>query len=160
LSPAPTAGIAPISPAEWRRSGVALLDAIVAAVILGVALAAIIGLQGRAISAQSVGEQLATAARLADEQLNLVLARGPDDYARRFPMQGPCDEPFESFRYALTISGGMGNQPYAVGVVISWETASGPRSIEVRTLMAPRPGELPERRPDQAVDRAGGGGLP
>ncbi len=160
MSPALSSSPAQITHARRLRSGVALLDAIVAAVILGVALAAIIGLQGRAISAQSVGEQLATAARLADEQLNLVLARGPDDYARRFPMQGPCDEPFESFRYDLTISGGIGQQPYSVGVVISWETASGPRSVEVRTLMAPRPGEQPERRPDEAVNRNGGGGLP
>ena len=37
---------------------------------------------GRALSSQAVGERLSTAATLADEQLHLVLARGPDDYAR------------------------------------------------------------------------------
>ncbi len=72
------------------RPGVALLDAIIAAVVLGIALATIIGLTGQALSSQAMGEQIQTAAMLADEQLNLVLARGPDNYAKSWPVSGPC----------------------------------------------------------------------
>ena len=66
------------SGAAGSRRGVALIDAIIAAVILGVALSAIIGLGNQALNSQRVGEELRTAAMLADEQLNLVLARGPE----------------------------------------------------------------------------------
>ena len=81
-----------------RARGVVLVDLLVAAVLMGVALAVLVGMAGRALSSQSTGERLATAAMLADEQLNLVLARGPDQYASRYEVEGACEAPFESFR--------------------------------------------------------------
>jgi Tfp pilus assembly protein PilV len=137
---------------RWGR-GVALLDAIVAAMILGIALSAIIGLSGRALRSQQVGEQLAIAARLADEQLALVLARGPDDYAKRFPVSGTCDAPYTAYTWKLDLSGGSGNEPFDAKVTIAWSDSATPRSVEVSTKIAPRPGEIPDRKPAQAVDR-------
>lgn len=136
------------------RRAVALLDAIVAAIILGVALSAIIGMGNQAIVSQSTGERLAIAARLADEQLNLVLARGPDGYATRFKLEGPCDEPFQEYRYQLEFVG-SGSEAYRVKCTIFWPASLGERSVVVETMIAPRPGEDPDpdRRPAEAVER-------
>lgn len=138
-----------------RERGVVLVDAIVAAVLLGVALAVMIGLGGRALSAQSTGEQLQTAAMLLDEQLNLVLARGPDNYAGRFPVQGQCDKPYDNFTYHLDFSEGQSGDAYRVLATVTWMSGGKPRSESIETLIAPRLGDEPDpvRRPDEAVNR-------
>lgn len=133
-----------------RPRAFALVDAIVAAVLLGVSLAVIIGLSGQSVSAQARGRDLRTAAMLADEQLNLVLARGPDDYARRFPTEGPCDPPFDRFRYRLDFLSGSASDAYLVRATISWYTGVTPESLVIETLIAPRRGDDPD--PDRAPD--------
>lgn len=121
--------------------GFALVDVIVATVLLGVSLAVTISLAGRAVSSQRVGEELATAALLADEQLHMVLARGPDDYARRYSVQGTCEAPFEAYRYSLAFSGGTSTgDPYKVAASITWSSSGSPRSLTIDTLIAPRTG--------------------
>src|ERR1043165_8018707 len=114
-----------------------------------------IGLGGRALSAQTSGEQYQTAAMLLDEQLNLVLARGADNYAGRFPVQGECDRPFQNFSYHLEISEGQSGDPYRVVATVSWLVGGKQRSESVETLIAPRLGGEPdpERKPGEAVNR-------
>jgi len=140
-----------------RRGGFALLDVIIASIILGISIAAIIGLTGRSLAAQKTGEELQIAASLADEQLALVLARGPDGYAQRFPVTGACDEPFQRFRYTLTFTGGSGNDPFNVNVTITWAAGGGgaQQSISIDTLIAPREGDDPDpdRKPPDATQR-------
>lgn len=137
------------------RRGVALIDAIVGAVVLGISLAAIIGLGGQAARSQSHGEELQVAAMLADEQLNLVLARGPDDYAKRFPVRGQCEAPFERFGFELAISGGTGGAPYRVRTKIAWPSGGDSRSLVIEAFIAPRPGDDPDpiRYPGAPVER-------
>jgi Tfp pilus assembly protein PilV len=149
----------PTSPPHHLRPsrGFALIDVITAAILLGVALAVVIGLISRAISSQKLGEDLQVAAMLADEQLNLVLARGPDEYSKQFPTDGACDAPFERFSYALDINGGSDSSPYTVAVTIRWP--GGPsrdgRSITIETLMASRLGDDPDpdRLPVEPIQR-------
>ncbi|MBL0870699.1 MAG: hypothetical protein IBJ18_09005 [Phycisphaerales bacterium] len=136
--------------------GVALIDAIVAAVVLGIALTVIIGLTARAIGSQSQGERLQTAAMLADEQLNLVLMRGGDDYAKRYKMSGPCDAPFQQYQYQTDISGGQSGEPYTVKVTISWTEPSGRGDkVVIETFLAPKVGGEadPDRKPATAPER-------
>lgn len=141
------------------RRGFALADVIVGTVILGAALAVIIGLAGRAVTSQAQGQELSDAAHLADEQLQMVLARGPDDYLRRFPVQGTCEAPFERYRYVLAFSGGTSiGDPYKVSATIAWKGAGGDKSLTVDTLMAGRTGNPdgesdPIRTPPAAIDR-------
>jgi Tfp pilus assembly protein PilV len=132
-----------------------LIDAIVAAVLLGVALAVMIGLGGRALSAQGTGEQLQTAAMLLDEQLNLVLARGADNYGSRFPTQGPCDIPFQNYFFKLEFSEGQSGDAYRVVATVSWMSGGRQMHESIETLIAPRLGDEPDptRRPDEAVNR-------
>lgn len=137
------------------RRGIVLVDAIVASILLGVSLSVIIGLAGTSISAQTQGEELQTAAMLLDEQLSLVLARGPDSYGSRFNVEGDCDPPFERFQYRLDISGGNGGDAYHVVATVTWKTGGRSRSESVETYIAPRLGDEPDpdRRPQQNVDR-------
>ena len=137
------------------RRGVALMEAIIASIILGVALAFMVSMSTTAVKTQTEGEALQTAAMLADEQLNMVLARGVDEYAKRFPVSGNCDAPFQRFRYELAIKGGGDVQASDVIVTISWPTTTGDRSINIATAIAGRPGETadPDRQPATTVTR-------
>jgi len=140
------------------RRGFALVDVIVGAVILGASLAVVVGLAGQAVTAQLKGQDLTTASMLADEQLNLVLARGPDDYQKRFRSEGPCDEPFDDYSYSVKIDGTGQSAPYEVSATITWSRAWGPQSLTIRTLVASRiAGEEfepdPERRPETPIQR-------
>jgi Tfp pilus assembly protein PilV len=132
-----------------------LIDAIIGSILLGIALAAIISLSGRALASQATGEQLQIAAMLLDEQLNLVLARGADDYAARFAAEGACEAPFERFRYKLEFSGGSGGAAYTVTATVFWVQGGRERSESVRTMIAPRLGDEPDpdRRPGRTVER-------
>ena len=134
---------------------VVLVDVLVAAMLLGIALAAMVSLTARALEMQRRGEELQTVAMLLDEQLNLVLARGPDDYASQYPVEGQCDAPFASYRYALSLSGGEGGEPYLVTVKISWVSAGAVRTESIETYIAPRLGEEPnpERKPADPIVR-------
>lgn len=137
------------------RRGAVLVDAIVGTILLAGALAVMIGLSGRALSAQIEGEHLEAAASLLDEQLNLVLAHGPDDYAKQFPTEGVCEAPFTGYRYQLDIRSATGGEPYTVRATVTWRSAGRDRSASVETLIAPRLGDDPDpdRRPEQSVDR-------
>ena len=138
------------------RRGFALVDAIVGGVLLGLSLTAVIGLTGSAVSAQMQGEQLQTAAALADERLNLVLATGPEAYTSVFPLKGPCDPPFEMFSYEITLTPQGDGNPYFVRAEVRWKSGARPQSVGVETLVAPRVGDDPDpdRKPLESVDRA------
>lgn len=139
-----------------RRSGVVLVDAIVGALLVAIALAVILGLAGRSISMQAEGERMRVAAMLLDEQLQLVLARGPDGYASRFGLEGVCEAPYAAYRWRLKMEGGTGGSPYDVTATVAWNDLSGAeRSESVSTRIAPRLGDEPdpERRPSVQVER-------
>lgn len=135
--------------------GVALVDALAAVIILGVSLSVILSLAGQAVSSQRQGDDLATAAMLADEQLQMVLARGADDYAKTVPMNGNCDAPFDRFRYKMEITDGSAINPFRVKATIAWDDAGRERSITIETLVATRstPANQSDRVPTTPVDR-------
>lgn len=137
------------------RRGFSLVEAVVAAAVLGVALVVVIGLTGDAVSAQSRAERLETAARLADEQLNLVLALGPEGYEAQFPASGRCDPPFEDFAYDVALVPGAGGEAYRVRATITWPDGARSRQLTLETRVAPRLGEDPdpERKPQETLSR-------
>lgn len=137
------------------RRGVALIEVIVAAVILGIAVSGVMGLVARAVSSQSEGERIETAARLADERLNLVLATGAEAHASVFPLAGVCEEPFAEYRYEVEIESASGGNAYRVRAAVSWVQGGRARSVVLETLIAPRPGEDPDpdRKPAETLSR-------
>ncbi len=147
---------------RWRTRrraprGFVLVDAIVAGVLLGVGLSVVIGLTGSAIASQRKGEELQRAAMLADEQLNLVIAVGPEAFPSVFETKGRCDPPFEDYAYEVRLSPGEGAEPYLVEAEIFWRSGGGERSLLVQTFAAPRRGDEPDpiREPDEIVEREG-----
>jgi hypothetical protein len=138
-----------------RERAIVLVEAIVGSVLVGVALAVILGLGARAISRQAEGEQLRIAAMMLDEQLNLILARGPDQYESRFGLSGVCDPPFSNFTYELWLSGGVGGKPYDVTATVRWQAGGVARAESISTRIAPRLGDEPDpdRRPTEEVSR-------
>jgi hypothetical protein len=138
------------------RGGVVLVDILVAAVVMGVALAVLVGMAGRALMSQLQGERLAIAAMLADEQLNLVMMRGPDNYGSRFAVEGACEAPFTEFRYKVQFLGqASGGEPHEVSATILWMESGREKSVVVETLMSPRIGDEPDpdRKPPERVER-------
>lgn len=143
--------------ARTRRfaAGFALVDAIVGAVILALSLVAVIGLTGSAISSQSRGEQLQTAADLVDERLNLVLALGAETYPGVFPLKGQCDEPFSKYSYEVALQQRGEGNPYLVTATVRWNAGGRPQELSAQTMVAPRVGDDPDpvRRPATSEDR-------
>lgn len=146
-----------LSPRQPRimRPSFVLADAIVATVMLGAALSVIVSLVGRALTAQRVGERLEVVAMLLDEQLQMVLARGPDDYLQRFPASGKCDAPFGEYEYQLAITSNGSADAYSVKATISWREGARQLSESVETRIAPRRGDEPDpdRKPAESVVR-------
>lgn len=135
------------------RKGFLLIEAVVGTIVLGIALAVIVGLAGRSIGAQREGESLQIAAMLADEQLSNILVFGVDQYSSRFRTRGQCEAPYANYAFELKFTGGQGLEPYRVTCTISWTSGRTPRSIAVETLMSPQRGEDPERRPEEVISR-------
>ncbi|HYF14553.1 MAG TPA: hypothetical protein VD971_05705 [Phycisphaerales bacterium] len=138
-----------------KRRCFVLVDAIVATVLLAASLLTIMAMVSRAMTSQRQGERLEVAAMLLDEQLNLVLARGPDNYARRFPIDGACPAPYQEYSYRLELSGGTGGDAYLVTATVSWSENGRRASESVQTRIAPRRGDDPdpERKPEEPVVR-------
>lgn len=143
------------TPASCPRRAFVLVDALVAAVLLGISLAAVVGMISSALSAQRRGEQMEVAAMLLDEQLNLVIARGPDQYAQRFGLEGRCEPPFQDYSYELEFDSRSAGDAYTVTATVRW-VDSGRQFIEsVQTKVAPRLGDDPDpdRKPEENVIR-------
>lgn len=141
--------------AAGLRRAFLLADAIVATVLLGLSLAVLLGLIGRVARTQRDGEHLETAAMLLDEQLALVLARGVDGYAQRFPLKGACDRPFQDYAFEIEIGPAGGSDAPTVTATISWMQGSVRKSESVQTKIAPRTGDEPDpdRKPQEKVIR-------
>lgn len=138
-----------------KRRAIAMIDVIVATILLGVSLSVVLGIVSRSIDAQVRGEELRTAAMLIDEQLNLVLARGPDNYAKEFSTDGACDPPFEDYRFELSFDSPGAGDAYLVTATVSWTSGGRERAESVTTMVAPRLGDEPDpiRVPEQVIER-------
>jgi hypothetical protein len=135
-----------------RRRGFALMDCVVAGILLAVGLAAILSLGSRALSLQQRGEREIVAASLLDELLSDVLTEGPAEYARIHPLSGRFDEPFSEFDFELTIEDGSEGVPFKVRAEV--RHASG-NVYACETLVAAKLGENPDpqREPSEPIDR-------
>ncbi|UCD74342.1 MAG: hypothetical protein JSV91_11185 [Phycisphaerales bacterium] len=116
----------------------ALMDAIIGGVMLGVGLAAIISIASRSLAVQADSEKRMQAAWLADELLAMVLVEGPRDYAEIHETSDHFDDPFAEYNYDVDIEDQGFDQPYKVTVTVRWgDLAERPRDyVRVETLIA------------------------
>ncbi len=140
------------------RRGIALADAIIGGVILGIGLSAVLTVTTRSLSVQGDGESRLVASWLADELLNMVLVEEPDEYELVYDTSGRFDPPFNDFVFDVDIEQLGRGLPYHVSATVRW--GSSDRSsdfVRVETYIALkiiREDELePLREPLEEVDR-------
>ncbi len=133
------------------RRGFALIDAILGGLLLAFGLAAVVTLSQRSLAMLQRGEREAQASALLDELLGQVITEGPVEFARRRPVAGKCDEPWNDWTFTIDISSnGEGD---AWDVLARVQDING---VEHRcaTKVAPREvNDVPERKPEQPIDR-------
>ncbi len=137
------------------RRGVALMDVIIGSVMLAIGLSVVISLSSRSLASQTDGEKRVVAGWLADELLNMVLVEGPIDYPRMYDTDGYFDEPFEDFRYDVSIEYRGVFAPHRVTARVSWPSGNGWQDLAVQTMIMDRDDRelfLP-REPLEPIDR-------
>ncbi len=143
-------------PARARRdAGFALMDAVIAGVLLAIGMVGVLSVVGQAMSLARRGETDVRAAAAIDELLSMVITEGPVDFADIHPVEGEfgLDSPYADFSYAIRIQQGGSGIPAEVEVALLHE---GGRTYRVATLVAERRGEEPNplRTPETPIDRA------
>lgn len=134
------------------RRGFALLDVVIAGVILAIGLATLFSLTSRSLEAQREGEIKVLAAGMLDSLLSEVLLEGPADFQDLHSSAGRGEYPYEEFEYRIRISDPGVGEPYEVLAVVTHDTG---RSYECETLIAAKLGEEPDpiREPQEPIDR-------
>ncbi len=135
------------------RRGFALVDAIVAGLILAIGLTAIITLSARALALQQKGEVQLVAANLLDELLATVLMEGPEDFREMYDTFGRYGPPFEEYDFAVLLEDrGRGNTFRVTATVRHRPTAA---EFSVETYISTREGDDPNplREPFEPLDR-------
>jgi hypothetical protein len=131
----------------------ALLEVVIAGVLLGVGLAVVLSLVSRSLASQGEGERQLTASWLVDELLSMVLVEGPALYPRLYDTSGRFAAPFDNFTFDIIIEDQGIYEPYRVTATVRWPQGRGVREVSAQTLIADR-GQEPEiREPAEAVDR-------
>ncbi len=124
------------------RRGFALIEVVIAGIVLAIGLSAVVSVAARALAA----------AALLDGLLGQVLVDGPVDYPRINGTSGRCPDPWEDFEYEIQIE--EANPGDACDVLAIVRDPNG-REYRCATRIAPRIGDepVPERAPPEPVDR-------
>ena len=135
-----------------RRPGFALLDVVIAGVILAIGLATIFSITSKSLALQRDGEVRVMAAGMLDNLLSEVLLEGPADYPNLHSSSGRGEFPYEEFDFQVRISDPGVGEPYRVLATVTHETG---RSFVCETLIAGKLGEEPDpiRLPQEPIDR-------
>ncbi|WP_229467488.1 hypothetical protein [Massilia sp. Mn16-1_5] len=121
---------------KQRQGGVALLEALIAAVLLAIGLLGTIGLQARAYSALSEASMRAEATIAAERLLGVMttdserlsdyaLASGGTPGARLTPWYDATRKSIPGAKVTVTIANGTGGGAATVTVAISWQRKAG-----------------------------------
>jgi len=138
------------------RRGVALMDVLIAALLLGVGLAVTLSMASQALRAEQTGEWRLTASWLADEALAMVVAMGPAAYQQSEPMEGRFQPPFDQFDWTLELTRPSEWEAWNATATVSWQDRGGVMSVSIDTLIAPRQGDEDDPmnwKPDEPLDR-------
>jgi hypothetical protein len=131
----------------------ALADAIIGGVILGLGMSVVVTVACRSLAMHTDGEKRLVASWLADELLAMVLVEGPDNYAMVYDTSGTFAPPFEDFSFQVDIETPDRGMPYRVRAVVEWGRRARD-AVAVDTLIARRLGEPEQlREPYEPVDR-------
>ena len=137
-----------------KPRGFALVDAVIAGVVLAIGLTMIFTVTSRSLDLQRRGEVEVMAASMMDNILSMVLLEGPQDFPDLHSMSGQGEFPYEQFEFWVKIEDPGEGEPYAVAVEVTHLTG---RSYRCETLIAAKLGEEPDpiRYPEEPIDREG-----
>ena len=133
------------------RRGFALIDAILGGLLLAFGLAAVVTLSQRSLVMLQRGEREAQASALLDELLGQVVAEGPVEFARRRPVVGTCDAPWNEWTFAIDLS--SSGEGEAWDVVARVQDSTGVQHRCATKVAARNANDLPERKPTEPIDR-------
>ncbi|MFK7961341.1 MAG: hypothetical protein AB8G96_12550 [Phycisphaerales bacterium] len=136
------------------RRGIALIEAMLGGLLLGIGMAVIMSLASRSMRVQVQGENRMTAGWLADDLLNMVVAHGPEVYRKEFETEGEFDGPYAGFNYEVSFDEVGRGVPWRVSALVWWGDRPNERVL-VETLIAARlnEDEDPVREPEEELDR-------
>lgn len=136
------------------RRGFALMDAVIAGVLLSIGMITVLSVGGQAMTMQRRGEIDVRAASALDDLLSGVLTEGPEDYEQLYPLSGAFEfgSPYPDFQYMIEIERGGPGVPARVLATVIHE---GGREYSIETSIAERRGEEPNpnRVPEEPIDR-------
>lgn len=136
--------------------GVALMDVLIAALLLGIGLTVTLTMASQALRAEQTGEWRLTASWLADEALAMVVATGPAAYQQSEPMEGRFQPPFDRFDWTLELTHPSDWEAWEARATVSWQDRGGNMSVSIDTLIAPRQGDEDDPanwKPQEPLDR-------
>ncbi len=134
------------------RRAFALIEVVIAGVILAIGLAGVINVSVRSMEMHRRGEREVVAAMLLDGLLSQVLVDGVADFAKVHSTTGRCDAPYESWEFEVMLDPeGLGD-PYTVTAIVRDPYG---HAYTVETRIAERLGEEPnpDRKPPEPFDR-------
>ncbi len=136
------------------RRAFALIEVVIAGIILAIGLGSVVSLAARALMDQQRGERAVVAAALLDELLASVLAEGPELWPKSHSPSGQCDAPWDDFQFQVNIEKAEPSAPCEVLAII---TDPAGREFRCATRIALRLGDEPdpERAPSEPFDRQG-----
>ncbi len=85
------------------RRAFALIEVVIAGIILAIGLGSVVSLAARAMMDQQRGERAVMAAALLDELLASVLVEGPELWPKSHNLSGYCDAPWDDFQFQVNI---------------------------------------------------------
>ena len=136
------------------RRGFALMDAVIAGVLLAIGMIAVLSVGGQAMNLVRRGEIDVLAAHAIDEILASVLTEGPVEYGDIHPLAGHFESgtPYEAFSFVIEIEQGGSGVPALVRATVSHD---GGREYIIETYIAEKRGEEPDpiRTPLEPIDR-------
>ena len=136
------------------RRGFALMDAVIAGVLLAIGMIAVLSVGGQAMNLLRRGEIDVLAAHAIDEILASVLTEGPVEYGDIHPLAGHFESgtPYEAFSFVIEIEQGGSGVPALVRATVSHD---GGREYTIETYVAEKRGEEPDpiRTPVEPIDR-------
>ena len=140
--------------APRARRGFALMDAVIAGVLLAIGMVTVLSVGGQAMTMQRRGEIDVRAASALDDILSGVLTEGPEAYEKLYPLSGAFDagSPYQDFQFIIEIERGGAGVPARVLARVIHE---GGREYSVETSIAEKRGEEtdPVRTPVEPIDR-------
>lgn len=135
-----------------ERRAFALLEVIIAGVVLAIGLGAVVSLASRSLMEQQRGERGVVAAALLDQLLAEILVEGPVDWPKQHDTSGTFESPFDGYNYEVVIEEAEPGYPCEVMAIVHDDAGRGYRCA---TRIAIRAGEEPnpERMPSEPFDR-------